>query len=151
MHAFRVTKTRYDPRDPTGAGEHGARWNSPGHPALYFSECQAGSMMEILFHHRPHRLPGPHHCLRARIPRAVSVERLDPECLPGWNAPDRAASRRFGDRWLEERRSAVLLVPSRPAAPHGRNVVLNPHHPEYPDIVFADEPVPVSWNRRLFR
>lgn len=149
MHVFRVTKTRYDPLDPSGAEEHGARWNSPGRPALYFSECQAGSMTEILAHHRPHRLPGPHHCLRGRIPTSMDVERLDPDDLPGWDAPGQTTSRRYGDRWLEGRRTVALVVPAVPSAPYGRNVVLNPRHPGFREIEFDDDPVPVSWDRRL--
>lgn len=57
-------------------------------------------------------------------------------------------SRAVGDRWLAGRRSAVLTVPSV-VAPHDRNVVINPAHPEFVRIACSD-PEPVVWDPRLF-
>jgi len=59
-------------------------------------------------------------------------------------------SRWFGDQWLEEKRTAVLLVPS--AATRGRehNILLNPEHPEFGRIT-ASQPQEVVWDERLFQ
>jgi RES domain-containing protein len=80
----------------------------------------------------------------------VSVEFLEPEALPRWDAADEAASRAFGDEWLAEGRTAVLVVPSAIARPYGRNVLLNPAHEDFLRIG-RDDPVAVEWDLRLFR
>lgn len=51
--------------------------------------------------------------------------------LSGWDAIDKTASQRFGDRWYDERRSLVLLVPSLAAPGVERNVLINQRHPEF--------------------
>ena len=69
--------------------------------------------------------------------------------MPEWDAEDVTASRTFGDRWLEERRTAVLLVPSRVTRGRERNVLVNPEHPEFSQVT-ASAPEPVLWDGRLF-
>ena len=98
----------------------------------------------------PVALPGPHHCARAFIDDAVAVEVLAEEDLPGWADEDAQISRAFGDRWLEEQRTAILSVPAATARPYGRNLLLNPGHPDYLRIV-GEPPVDVVWDARLFR
>ena len=55
----------------------------------------------------------------------------------------------FGDRWLEESRSAVLSVPAMSSRPVGCNVLINPAHPNANRIVVS-EPFRVPWDERLF-
>lgn len=151
LTCYRTCKTRYPVFDGTGARNAGGRWNSPGHPVVYCSDSMAGSLLEILVHaHSPLKPPGPHHCGRARLADDVSVEFLEPEALPRWDAADEGASRAFGDEWLEEGRTAVLVVPSAIARPYGRNVLLNPTHDDFHRIG-RDAPVAVEWDLRLFR
>ena len=58
------------------------------------------------------------------------------------------AARQFGDAWLTESRSAILVVPSVVARAEF-NVLVNPMHPDAARIVVAD-PQPVVWDERLF-
>jgi RES domain-containing protein len=46
-------------------------------------------------------------------------------------APERLAE--LGSRWLRERRTAVLIVPSA-VIPHENNYLLNPRHPSFRNI-----------------
>jgi RES domain-containing protein len=71
-----------------------------------------------------------------------------PADIPAWNSPDQRASRRYGDRWYDEGRTAVLLVPSLVARPE-RNMAINQDHPEFKRIR-ATAPKPVIWDDRLF-
>jgi RES domain-containing protein len=86
--------------------------------------------------------------IRIIIPDEISVEELQPEELPGWNSPDRLASRAFGDAWLRELRSLALLVPAI-AVPQERNILINPQHRDFARVA-SDAPVPVVWDERLF-
>ena len=148
---YRIVKSRYPVFDGTGAEKMGGRWNSPGRPVVYCADSMAGSLIEILVHaNAPVKPPGPHHCGRAHLPGEVDVEVVEPEDLPGWDAADEEVPRAFGDSWLEEERSAVLVVPAATVRPYGRNVLLNPTHKDYPRIR-REAAVAVRWDPRLFR
>ena len=147
--AWRVCKARYAAYDGTGALRQGARWNSPGRAAIYASDSFAGALLEILAHAvRPRTLPGPHHAIRITIPDDL-VETLDPADLPGWEVKGSPEARRFGDRWLTEGRTPVLVVPSVASRPIGRTVMINPAHPNA-GLIQVDAPFPVPWDERLF-
>ena len=149
MLAWRISKVRHPPFDGTGARLRGARWNSPGRPVVYAADSYAGSILEVLAHAlRPRTLPGAHHAVRIDIPD-VLVESLDPVALPGWDAKGSPEAVEFGDRWLAEARSAVLIVPALPARPEGRNVLVNPLHPDAGRLTVS-APFPVPWDERLF-
>jgi RES domain-containing protein len=148
MIAYRLAKAKYPPFDGTGAMLVGGRWNSPGRAVVYCADSYAGAVLEIIAHAAPRRLPGAHHCARVSIPDEL-VEVLDESALPGWDAPDLIVSRRFGDSWLDQGRSAALSVPSATGRPFGRNVIVNPAHSDAHRIN-VEPPVPVTWDPRLF-
>jgi RES domain-containing protein len=149
MLAWRISKARHAPFDGMGARLRGARWNSPGRPVIYAADSFAGSILEVLAHAlRPRTLPGAHHAVSIEIPEAV-VEILDPAALPGWDERGSPEALAFGDRWLAEARSAVLVVPALPARPIGRNVLINPLHPDAFSLTVS-APFRVPWDERLF-
>jgi RES domain-containing protein len=149
MLAYRTAKARHPTFAGTGAEIHGGRWNSPGRRVIYCSDSFAGTILEIIAHARPRRLPGRHRCVRIRIPEEIAVEVVEEAELPGWDAADLLVSRRVGDHWLEEERSAVLSVPSVVARPFGRTLLINPTHPAFPRIT-TESAVEVVWDPRLF-
>jgi RES domain-containing protein len=59
-----------------------------------------------------------------------------------------AVSKAFGEKWCQEKRSAILLVPSV-VARVDRNVLINPAHPEFSSLTVSLYQ-PVFWDRRLF-
>lgn len=97
---------------------------------------------------RPRTLPGPHHAVRIDIPDDV-VERLDDGSIPGWYERGSAEARETGDRWLDERRTPAVSVPSVPCRPIGRTFLINPAHPSAKRIVVS-APFDVPWDERLF-
>jgi RES domain-containing protein len=147
--AWRIAKQRHAVYDGRGAMLVGGRWNSSGRSVIYAADTFAGAILEALAHAlRPRTLPGRHHAARIDIPDDV-VEVLDPEDLPGWEAKESAEALQFGDRWLEEERSAVLVVPSLPSRPIGRNVLINPLHRDAGQITVS-QAFDVPWDERLF-
>ncbi len=149
MVAWRVTKTRHAPFDGSGAALVGGRWHTAGQPVIHGSDSFAGAILEILAHVlRPRTLPGPHHAVRIDIPDRL-IEWLEDDDVPGWERKDASAARAFGDEWLSSLRSAVLVVPSLPARPVGRTVLINPLHRSTRRIAVSP-PFPVPWDERLF-
>jgi RES domain-containing protein len=149
MLAFRVADRRHKLFDPTGAMLRGGRWNSPGKGVIYAAETYAGALLEVLVHANLGSIPKNHAAIDILIPDELSVEVLDPIALPGWDSEDMTESRWFGDQWLSQARTAVLLVPSVVLQARERNVLINPLHPDFTQIR-ASDPQPVVWDARLF-
>lgn len=147
--ARRIADRRFDPFSPIGASLVGGRWNSPGLGVIYASRSYAGAMLECLAHAGIGRVPRTHVAIAITVAGAVTVERHDESSLPvGWDHANLRVARAFGDAWIRERRTAVLVVPSVVARREG-NVLLNPQHPDFKKIV-AGSPELVVWDARLF-
>jgi RES domain-containing protein len=59
------------------------------------------------------------------------------------------ATREFGDRWCDERRTAVLVVPSIVTGGVESNIIINQQHPQFA-LLEASVPKKVEWDPRLF-
>lgn len=148
FRAFRIADMRRTIFDGTGAMLHGARWNSPGRRIIYAAETYAGALLEILVH-ATGRVPRSQGYVRIEIPAALTIEEVAPGDVPRWDTLSFESARRFGDRWYDERRTAVLMVPSVVTLPE-RNVLINQEHPDFGKIR-ASEPLPVRWDARLWK
>jgi RES domain-containing protein len=146
---YRIADRRHPVWNGTGALLNGARFNSPGRPVIYAALTFAGAMLEVLVHARIGKVPKTHVFVEASVPDDMAIERHGAETLPaGWDAPALAVARRFGDAWLAEARTAVMLVPSVVARAEW-NALVNPLHPDASRIGVA-EAQPVLWDARLF-
>ena len=149
MRIYRISDGRRPLWDGTGAALIGGRWNSPGRQVIYGSLSYACAMLEILAHANIGRIPMTHQYVIAEVPDGVAVERHGPPSLPpGWDSEDLLAARSFGDRWLSEARSAVLLVPSVVVRLEW-NALVNPAHPDAMRLT-CSHPENVIWDKRLF-
>lgn len=147
--AWRIADGRFDPFSPVGASLVGGRWNSPGLGVIYASRSYAGAMLECLAHAGIGRVPRTHVAVEIAIAQALAVERHDESSLPArWDHADLRVARAFGDAWIRELRTAVLVVPSVVARREG-NVLINPQHPDFSGII-TGAPEPVVWDARLF-
>lgn len=150
LQAYRIADSRHPIFDGTGASLNGGRWNSPGYRVIYASLSHAGAMLEILAHARIGKTPKTHASVAIHIPDDMEIERIAPDDVPGWGAPGESVSRGYGDSWLREKRTAVLIVPSILAAKHEANVLINPDHHDFRKIR-AGKPEPAVWDERLLR
>jgi RES domain-containing protein len=150
MQAFRIADRRFPILDGSGARLIGGRWNSPGRSLIYAAETFAGALLEVLVHANLGRVPKTHAVIEIKIPDTIAIESLDGKSLPGWDLEDQIASRAIGDRWLMERRSGILLVPSLVTRGREHNVLINPEHPDFVKIL-AGNPEDVQWDMRLFQ
>ena len=127
----------------------GGRWNSPGRPVIYGALSYACAMLEILVHANIGRIPATHVYIVAEIPDSIAIERHNAQSLPaGWDGDDFSIARRFGDQWLQEARSAVLVVPSVVARLEC-NALINPLHADASRLQVAPSQK-VIWDQRLF-
>src|ERR1017187_1182615 len=122
---------------------------SAGKRVIYADQTYAGALLEVLVHADLGVVPRTQAVVEITIPESVSVETVTGSDVEGWAGDDLTASRRFGDQWLDERRSAVLLGPS--VALQGRevNVLINPDHPGFARIE-ASSPEAEVWDPRFF-
>jgi RES domain-containing protein len=149
MRIFRIGDGRHPLWDGTGAALLGGRWNSPGRQVIYGSLSYACAMLETLVHASIGRVPATHCFVIADVPEGVSAEHHDANSLPaGWDADNNSSARLFGDQWLKEARSAVLLVPSVVAKLEW-NALVNPLHPDSSKLMIS-RPEKLVWDRRLF-
>ena len=150
QRCFRIADSRFPLYDATGARLYGGRWNSPGRGVIYAAETFAGAVLEVLVHANIGRIPRTHAVIEIEIPVEVGIERVGVSAVVGWDDPSQLASRSFGDRWLEEARSAVLMVPSLVTRGREANVLLNPAHGAFVKITHL-APEAVIWDERLFQ
>ena len=150
MRAFRIGSFSYPLFDGTGAAtSDNARWNSRGRHVIYAAEHYATALLEKAAQLNSLKLPRTLVFVRIDVPGDVSVEDIRPEDLAGWDADSKNVSRAFGDRWYDEQRSAVLLVPSLAAPGLERNVLINQRHPQFTRLS-ASEPEPLRGHPNLF-
>jgi RES domain-containing protein len=79
----------------------------------------------------------------------VHVEYIETGAIEGWDAPQSSIARQFGDEWVREGRTAILVVPSLAASGLARNILINQDHAGFRQLT-ATRPQPVIWDKRLF-
>lgn len=149
MRIFRIADSRHPIWDGTGAAILGGRWNSSGRPVIYGSLSYSCAMLEILAHANIGRIPDTQAYVIAESPDGLSVETQDSKSLPsGWDSANSSVAKAFGDQWLTERRSAILILPSVVARLE-QNALINPLHPDAAQIIVS-APEQIVWDKRLF-
>ena len=147
---WRIAKTRHADSafEGEGARLYGGRWNSVSVRVAYASESIALACLEVLVGLQRSGVLTSYSLVSARLDEAI-VESLPAASLPaGWrNHPPSGESQAIGDRWVTERRSAVLRVPSAIIEVES-NYLLNPQHPEFGRITIS-APVPFAFDARL--
>ncbi|MGR9088182.1 MAG: RES family NAD+ phosphorylase [Gammaproteobacteria bacterium] len=149
MRIFRIGDSRHPIWDGTGSAMIGGRWNSPGRPVIYGSLSYSCAMLEILAHANIGRIPDTHGFVMAEVSEGVSIESHDADSLPvDWHLENSTSARAFGDQWLHESRTAILVVPSV-VARLDRYALVNLFHPDA-SLLIVSAPERVVWDTRLF-
>lgn len=133
--------------DDGGARRMSGRWHEAGAGVIYAARHYSTAMLEKLVHHQG-RIPPNQHFIEITIPAGTSYEVANPDLIEGWASRSGEAARRFGRRWHEECRSALLIVPSVVARME-HNILFHTGHPQFAAIRPGLE-TPVWWDRRLF-
>ena len=104
------------------------RWHEAGSPVVYLAESPAGALLEVCVHTSSNDVPPTYTLLQVQGPdlecSSIPLESLPPD----WAAKPEI-TRELGAKWLRERASVVLKVPSA-IVPQTSNCVFNPLHPD---------------------
>ena len=134
----------------TGEGpwRYGGRWNSPGTRIVYVSEHQSTAALEVFANRMPFVAAEKFKAFQLEWPHSLT-EIFPAKNLPGnWRLhPPPMETREIGDRWVRERRSAVLALPSA-VSPADTNFLLNPEHPDFKRIRITS-PIDFEFDPRL--
>lgn len=145
MFVYRICGRKYAASlDGEGAKLFGGRWNSPGRPAVYTSSHLSLAALEYLVNVDFDNLPLDLVWLKINVPDTVSRE-----VFPGTVAPNEADAANFGNYWLDQRRTLILMVPSAVISVES-NVILNPAHPEMASVAILETNV-FQFDDRLFK
>jgi len=152
MRIWRISKARYADEAFSGLGARrfGGRWNSPGVPMVYASSSLALAAIELFVHLEPGQAPDDLVYVCATLPDGEPALRLDLTQLPAqWWTDDFDPLRDLGDRWIREKSSLAIEVPSA-ALRMEWNVLVNPAHPAAAGIL-VEEPRAFRFDARMFR
>lgn len=149
LKAYRIgdPKGEFPIFDAQGSSLFPGRWNTADTPVIYTSENYSTAMLEKLVAGNGNVPPNQHY-VEITIPAKISYEIITKDHLAGWDTLDPTTSREFGERWVKENRSAILIVPSYVARAE-RNIIINPNHPMFGNIEVSLA-TPVWWDERLF-
>jgi len=138
MRVWRLCRRAHAAPDGEGARRYGGRWNQRGTALVYTSGSASLAALEYFVHVDPEDAPADLILTPIDIPPSLAIGELRIEDLPAdWRslpAPDALA--RMGTNWARRLEGAVLSVPSA-MVPEEKNYLLNPAHPEFPEMTFA--------------
>ncbi len=143
LRLFRIASRRHKVFDGTGAAIVGGRWNQLGLPSIYMSTSLAGAKLELLAHIGFDGLPKNYAFVEVTVPEVTLVE-----IYRGKKPPSLIKSIAWGTAWLGSGITLLARVPSA-ASPAEFNYIVNPHHPDFLDLVVGKEQV-VKWDARHF-
>jgi RES domain-containing protein len=148
MVAFRIGSPAHPLLSGAGAaGTDNSRWNSRGRFVIYCAEHYATALVEKMAQLSSPQIPRTFTFIRVDIDDQASVEQVRVDDVPDWT-DNKAASQRFGDRWYDEQRSLVLIVPSLVAPGIERNMLINERHSAFA-LVTASPPEPIRCHPKL--
>ncbi|WP_413528363.1 RES family NAD+ phosphorylase [Rahnella inusitata] len=151
MKLFRITKTKHlgTAWSGTGAQIYGGRWNPPGRPVVYLAGSQSLAILEMLVHIHSSMLMQSYTLLSIEVPDDLLDTLEVSELAADWRSPSPPDStQRQGEIWLVEGDYVGLKVPSV-IVPSESNVLLNPQHPAFGDLLASVEREPMIFDPRL--
>lgn len=148
---YRLVKTRYAdiPLDGASSKQFGGRWNSRGVAIISTADSPALAALEILVHIDTPRLLGAYTLVMLDVPDGGVSILADDDLPPDWQTdPPPASAAAIGDEWIGSRSSLALSVRST-VIPRHRNILLNPHHPDFAAVRASARQEPFVFDPRL--
>ena len=133
-----------------GGRKYSSRWSSLGKRVIYLAESPAGAMLEVLVHlkDRGQGLPYTFALLEIEAPEHLATREILPLADVDWKEQPESPQR-IGDAWLASQETPLARVPSA-IMPRTWNILLNPEHPDAPQITIGSV-IHEQFDNRLFR
>lgn len=151
MTLYRIAKAKHARTAFSGLGARlaGGRWNFPGEAVVYCSSSLALAALETFIHIGEEGRGLSFVSFEAYLPDKLILQQL--RRPPNhWRAePPGEVTMRVGSKWLAEARNVAIAVPSV-LIPSERNILLNPAHPEFPQITIS-KPAKFTFDPRLWK
>lgn len=153
VETFRIVQGQFADKslDGIGASMFPGRWNKRHARVVYTADSIALAQLELLANLKSSVVIQNEFVLIRAVFDDSLVEQIDLNALPdNWpSLASREATRRLGNDWYRDKRSAVLRAPSA-VVPIGNesNFILNPNHTDFPSIRF-DDPIPLTLDSRI--
>lgn len=150
MQVWRICKHKHQDSAFSGTGGLYApgRWTPQGFLVVYTAESLALASLEVFVHTESERIPLV--ALRAFLPEDIAISKVDVSSLPvDWQQPAAyPVLQNIGKRWLQEKQTPVLKVPSA-IIPVEFNYLLNPQHPDLQ--LSLDPPLQFRFDQRMWK
>lgn len=134
--AWRITRKKYVNNAFSGEGAKifGGRWNPVGYPMVYVAQNLSLAILELIVHLDDDG------DITSFVAIPVSFDKSLVRVLPksqlpaNWfDLPISEQSQMVGKKWLEQKQSLLLQVPSS-VVPSESNFLINPLHPQYAQL-----------------
>ena len=145
VHRLLQAAYRHEPLSGQGAALYGGRWNPKGLSLLYTTESPALSLLEVLVHLNPKRIPA-YYLVTLEVPDSMRIYQAD-ELPTAWRTTGSVqpqSSQVFLLDWLQAPNYLVVSVPSS-VVPVMANYLINPRHPLFDTCqVVGSEPFEID-------
>ncbi len=132
-----------------GSTQGNGRWHTKGpNQVVYCGSSRALCQLEKRVHANGAN-PKNQALMRLEIPATASLIEVETLGLPADWRDDETATQTIGNTWLASGASLGLWVPSY-IEPAERNLLLNPAHAAYADVILHIERHPFKFDPRLF-
>jgi RES domain-containing protein len=149
MTIYRITNSLYK-EDISGIGAkmYGGRWNIPGYPALYTSECISLCVLEMLVNISLPESQFNFHLLQINIPDSFEPVVIAKKKLKANWQDDENYTKFMGTEFLKNEQSLLLKIPSAVISEEN-NYLINPLHKEFKKVTISTS-YPFKFDNRLF-
>jgi RES domain-containing protein len=147
--AWRIVREKHAANAFTGEGAAlaGGRWNSRGIRVVYTSGSASLAALETLVHLNP-LIRFKYLVFQIDFDERLVEKVMADSLTADWrDEPPPPSTKRIGDQWVKETRSAVLELPSV-LIPTESNYLLNPAHSDFKSIAIR-KPEPFAFDLRL--
>ena len=154
MFVYRIAKTKHiTDLNGTGAKLFGGRWNEKGTPLVYTSSSISLAILESLVHFPFHLAPKDMSLAIINIPDSLFETAIELNSLgkipKSWREyPPSIETQRFTNKWINEKKSLILRVPSAINSAEN-NYLINPVHKDF-NLIGIDSTTLFSFDIRLF-
>jgi RES domain-containing protein len=148
--AWRITKKKYASEAFSGEGAKlfGGRWNPVGYPMVYMAQNLSLAILELIVHMDDDSDMTSFVAIPVTFDKSL-VHVLPQSQLPEhwFDLPISEQSQMTGKKWLEQKQSVLLQVPSS-VVPSESNFLINPLHPQFAQLEIGS-PQPICMDQRI--